>query len=81
MLAVPLRMPTWSPPGTASGTFEDFLAHDAADPYWAPLHHRDLGRGGTCGSARSPDGTTFSLRGQLRADFQVLRKTAGGPPG
>ena len=44
MRAVPLRDADVVAAGHRIGYVQDILAHDAANPYWAPLDHRDAGR-------------------------------------
>jgi hypothetical protein len=72
MRALPLRDADIMAAGHRVGYVQDILAHDAADPYWAPLDHRDAVAGVTVPVSSVGGWYDIFLPGQLR-DFKVLQ--------
>jgi hypothetical protein len=73
MRALPLRDADIMAAGHRVGYVQDILAHDAADPYWAPLDHRDAVAGVTVPVSSVGGWYDIFLPGQLR-DFKVLQE-------
>jgi putative CocE/NonD family hydrolase len=72
MRALPLRDADIMAAGHRVGYVQDILAHDADDPYWAPLDHRDKVAGVTIPVSSVGGWYDIFLPGQLR-DFKVLQ--------
>jgi len=70
--ALPLRDADVMAAGHRVGYVQDILAHDAVDPYWAPLDHRDTVAGVTVPVSSVGGWYDIFLPGQLR-DFTVLQ--------
>jgi uncharacterized protein len=78
MRALPLRDADVMAAGHRVGYVQDILAHDAADPYWAPLDHRDRVAGVTVPVSSVGGWYDIFLPGQLR-DFRVLQDQGRAP--
>ena len=70
--ALPLRDADVMAAGHRVGYVQRILAHDARDPYWAPLDHRGTVAGVTVPVSSVGGWYDIFLPGQLR-DFQVLQ--------
>lgn len=79
MRAVPLRDADVIAAGHRVGYVQDILAHDAGDPYWAPLDHRDGVAEVTAPVSSVGGWYDIFLPGQLR-DFKVLQDLGRGAP-